>query len=62
MKVLTLVDRDTKRARSIVVDDLKKSTLIPILRENISREAFLLTDEASQYQGLVTSADFSGHD
>lgn len=47
MKVLTLVDRDTKRAKSIVVDDLKKSTLIPILRENISREAFVLTDEAS---------------
>ena len=36
MKVLTLVDRDTKRARSIVVDDLKKSTLIPILK---SRES-----------------------
>lgn len=59
MKVLTLVDRDTK---SIVVDDLKKSTLIPILCENISREAFILTDEARQYQSLATSADFSGHD
>ncbi|MEL7405303.1 MAG: IS1595 family transposase [Pseudomonadota bacterium] len=62
MKVLTLVDRDTKRAKSIVVDDLKKSTLIPILRENIAQEAFILTDEASQYQGLAASADFSGHD
>jgi len=62
MKVLTLVDRDTKRAKSIVVDDIKKSTLIPILRENIGREAFILTDEAVQYQGLATSPDFSGHD
>ena len=62
MKVLTLVDRDTKRAKSIVVDDLKKSTLLPILRENISREAFILTDEARQYQGLAASPDFSGHD
>lgn len=40
MKMLTLVDRDTKRVRSIVVDDLTKATLLPILRENISREAF----------------------
>jgi len=51
-----------KRARSIVVDDLKKSTLVPILRENIAKEALLLTDEASQYQGLATSPDFAGHD
>lgn len=62
MKVLTLVDRETKRAKSIVVDDLKKSTLIPILRENIAQEAFILTDEARQYQGLAKSPDFSGHD
>lgn len=62
MKVLTLVDRDTKRAKSIVVDDLTKATLMPILRENISREAFILTDEARQYHGLAISPDFSGHD
>ena len=62
MKVLTLVDRETKRARSIVVDDLEKSTLLPILRENVAREAFILTDEARQYQGLAASPDFSGHD
>ncbi|RBI67300.1 IS1595 family transposase [Roseovarius sp. TE539] len=62
MKVLTLVDRDTKRAKSVVVDDLKKSTLVPILRKNIAKEAFVLTDEARQYQGLAISPDFSGHD
>ena len=62
MKVLTLVDRDLGRARSFVVDDLKKSTLIPILRENIGREALLLTDEARQYQGLATDPAWSGHD
>ncbi|MBK8441163.1 MAG: transposase [Rhodobacter sp.] len=43
MKMLTLVDRSTKRAKSIVIDDLKKSTLIPILIEN-SREV-VATDE-----------------
>lgn len=62
MKVLTLVDRDTKRARSVVIDDLTKATILPILRENIGREALILTDEARQYQGLATSPDFGGHD
>ena len=39
MKMVTLVDRTSKRAKSIVVDDLKKSTLIPILQENIDRRS-----------------------
>jgi len=59
-KILTLVDRDTKQAKSIIVDDLKKSTLIPILRENIAKEAVVYTDEAGQYQRLAD--DFAGHD
>ncbi len=58
-KVLSLVDRATGRAKSIVVDDLKKSTLLPILRENIAKEATIMTDEASQYAEL--SAEFGGH-
>jgi len=45
-KVLTLVDRETKQAKSIIVDDLKKFTLVPILRENIAKEAVVYTDEA----------------
>lgn len=49
MKVLSLVDRETGRARSMVVDDLKTSTLAPILRENIAKEARLMTDEATHY-------------
>lgn len=62
MKMLTLVDRDTKRARSVVVDDLTKATILPILRENTGREALILTDEARQYQSLATSPDFGGQD
>jgi len=58
-KMLTLVDRDTKQAKSIIVDDLKKSTLIPILRENIAAEAHVMTDEAGQYRELAN--DFAGH-
>lgn len=58
--MLTLVDRDTKQARSIVVDDIKKDTLVPILRENIAKEAVIYTDEAKQYTKLAD--DFSSHD
>ncbi|MCX7559801.1 IS1595 family transposase [Sulfitobacter sp. F26204] len=58
--MLTLVDRDTKQAKSIVVDDIKKDTLVPILRENIAKEAVIYTDEAKQYTKLAD--DFAGHD
>ena len=52
MKVLTLVDRTTGRAKSVVVDDLKVSTLLPILKANIAKEAVIHTDEAMQYDNL----------
>ena len=48
-KILSLVDRSTGQARSIVVDDLKATTLLPILQANIAREARVMTDEAAQY-------------
>ena len=59
-KVLSLVDRSTGRAKSMVVDDLKSKTLTPILRENIATDATVYTDEASQYRGLAK--DFAVHD
>ncbi|MCP5365841.1 MAG: IS1595 family transposase [Hyphomicrobiales bacterium] len=59
-KLLTLVDRNSGRAKSIVVDDLKTATLLPILRDNIAAEAVVYTDEAGQYRNL--SAEFAGHD
>ena len=52
MKVLTLVDRATGRAKSVVVDDLKITTLLPILQANIAKEATVHTDEAMQYDNL----------
>jgi transposase-like protein len=52
MKVLTLVDRDTKQSRSVVVDDLRPATLAPILNENIAMEARLMTDEAQHYKRI----------
>jgi len=58
-KVLSLIDRSTGHSRSMVVDDLKAKTLIPILQANIAREARIMTDEAHQYFHLRQY--FSGH-
>jgi transposase-like protein len=60
MKVLTLVDRTTGKAKSMVVDDLKVSTLMPIIRENVAKEATLYTDEAKQYTRIGRA--FAHHD
>jgi transposase-like protein len=59
MKVLTLVDRETKQARSMVVDNLRPATIAPILRENMTREARLATDEAGHY--LHIGREFAEH-
>ena len=61
MKLLALVDRTTKRAKSILVDDLKKSTPFPILKENISKEAYVMTEEARQYQDIGAGRVFDAH-
>src|SRR5215203_1486341 len=59
MKVPSLVDRDTKQTRSVVVDDLKPATIVPILEENIAHEARVMTDEAGHYHHLRKS--FADH-
>ncbi|MEQ8345743.1 MAG: IS1595 family transposase [Sneathiellaceae bacterium] len=48
-KVLSLIDRKSGQARSMVINDLKAGTLGPIILENLDREARLMTDEASYY-------------
>jgi transposase-like protein len=58
-KVLSLVDRKSGEARSMVIDDLKAKTIVPILEENIAHEARVLTDEAGQYKHL--NKHFSEH-
>ena len=58
-KVLSLVDRTTGRARSMVVDSLKAADLLPILKENIAAEAIVYTNEAGQYKNL--GRDFAEH-
>ena len=60
MKVLSLVDRQSGRARSIVVDKLSKAEIWPVLRANIDKEARILTDEARHYRGI--GYHFGGHE
>lgn len=57
-KILTLVERGG-RARSMVINDLKAKTIVPILKENINHETRVMTDEAGQYKFL--NRDFN-HD
>lgn len=61
MKVLTLVDRESGRAKSFVIDDLNRETIEPILRENIAREARLMTDEAHRYKRVGREFAEHGH-
>jgi transposase-like protein len=58
--MLSLVDRTTGKSRSFVVKDVTKATLLPILRENIAKEATIYTDEAKQYTFL--GREFADHD
>ena len=51
-KVFSLIDRKTGKARSMVVDNLKLATLLPILQANISQDAHVMTDDAAQYKSL----------
>ncbi len=60
MKVLTLIDRDTKTARSCVIDDLKIATIAPIINENVAKEAALMTDEAHRFKSI--GKGFASHD
>lgn len=60
MKVLTLVDRETGRAQSFVVDKVNQGVILPILRENIAREARIMTDEGKWYRNV--KEDFESHD
>jgi transposase-like protein len=58
-KILSLVDRATGQARSIVVNDLSIKTLAPIIRDNVSQEARLMTDEALFYTKI--GKEFASH-
>jgi hypothetical protein len=50
MKVLTLVDRETGKARSTVMTEVNASTVAKVVTENVAREARLMTDQANFYK------------
>jgi transposase-like protein len=59
-KVLALIDRNTRRSRAFVVDNLQVETLAPIVRENVAKEATLMTDESGAYK-IIGRRWFDGH-
>lgn len=59
-RVMTLIDRDTGRARSVVIEEFKKEEVEQILSENVAKEAYLLTDDATMYRGMGKDFTFHG--
>lgn len=51
-KIFTLIDRETKSARSIRVNEVTIKTQQPIIEANIAREAQLMTDQAMVYRKI----------
>jgi transposase-like protein len=51
-KILSLIDRTSGKSKSMVVDAVDAATIVPILQENIDREARVMTDEAGQYRHI----------
>ena len=58
-KVLALVDRTSGKARSVVVDEVHTSTVMPIVIENIAKEARVMTDQLGVY--VPVSRFFAQH-
>lgn len=60
MKVLTLIDRETGQARSTVIKNLRQDTIMRVVERNVSREARMMTDQASYYK--YAFGGFAGHE
>lgn len=60
MSVLSLVHRESGKARSFVINKATAANIIPIVRANIDRETYVLTDEAPHYMGNLRNG-FLGH-
>jgi transposase-like protein len=48
--IMTLVDRESGRARSIVIDSVNAAEVGKVLREHVSKRARLMTDEGHHYK------------
>lgn len=58
--VLTLLDRETGQARSFHIAMATSDKIAPIARENIAKEARLMTDQATWYKKL--GAEYASHE
>ncbi|UTP39589.1 IS1595 family transposase [Phenylobacterium sp. LH3H17] len=58
-KVVSLVERETGRARSVVIDNYSLSDITLVVEANLHREANLLTDESRMY--TVVGKTFASH-
>ena len=56
-----MVERGTGTARTMLVNDLKAATLVPILEANISAEATIYTDEAEKLGDKFAEHEFVRH-
>lgn len=57
--VMTLIDRNTGRAKSIVVEKLDTASVTEILKANLAKEARLMTDEGRFY--FPAGKEFAAH-
>jgi transposase-like protein len=60
MKMLALVDRETGRSRAFVVNYVSSDIVMPILRDNLAREARLCTDESLIYRRAIKHVSAHG--
>jgi transposase-like protein len=57
--VLSLLDRDSGQVRSFHVANTTADSILPVVRANLSKEAYLMTDQARVYETL--SNEFADH-
>ncbi|MEO7655607.1 MAG: IS1595 family transposase [Sphingomicrobium sp.] len=58
--VLSLIHRESGQSRSFVVDRANAGTIIPIVKANVDRQTYIMTDEASIYTHQFRD-DYLGH-
>lgn len=58
-KILSLVDRETKQVRTMVMDNITIKSVAPVVRANMAREAQLMTDKAGIYTKI--GKEFAAH-
>ena len=60
LRVVSLIDRATGQARSIDANSMVAGELAAIVRENVAKEARLMTDEANAYKAV--GREFASHE